>query len=160
MGGWHMRMTWGQEVFYDSFQWTPASALSLPTVWSLWGSLGMARCWEMSTLPAGYMSDIGKQQWITGFHCVWSVVGWLIVCIPRWQLSLSRPIQSDQLLIADQMIPPSGREHSHGKTQYIPGEQVLVLKVSRLWKIYFHLCFPRNANFRAKNKGQPKHSVH
>ena len=84
----------------------------------------------------------------------------MVDSIPRWQLSLSRPIQSDQLLIADQMIPPSGREHSHGKTQNIPGEQVLVLKVSRLWKIYFHLCFPRNANFRAKNKGQPKHSVH
>ena len=24
------------------------------------------------------------------------------------------------------MIPPLGREHSHGKTQYIPGKQVLV----------------------------------
>ena len=47
-----------------------------------WGNRGMARCQEMSTLPARYIpqrSDIGKQQWVTGFHGVWSVVGWLIV---------------------------------------------------------------------------------
>ena len=25
-------------------------------------------------------SAIGEQQWVTGFHCVRSVVGWLIVC--------------------------------------------------------------------------------
>ena len=24
-------------------------------------------------------SDIGEQQWVTGLHCVWSVIGWLIV---------------------------------------------------------------------------------
>ena len=24
-------------------------------------------------------SDIGKQQWVTGFHCVWSIVVWLLV---------------------------------------------------------------------------------
>ena len=30
------------------------------------------------------------------------------------------------------MIPPLGQEHSHGKTQYIPGKQVLVSV--RLWK--------------------------
>ena len=35
----------------------------------------------------------------------------------KWQLSLSWPIQSDNLLIADWMIPPLRREHSHGKTQ-------------------------------------------
>jgi hypothetical protein len=28
---------------------------ALPTLWSLWGSPGMARCQEMSTLPAGYI---------------------------------------------------------------------------------------------------------
>ena len=51
--------------------------------------------------------------------------------VPRWRLSLSWPIQSDHLLITDRMIPPLGWEHSHGKTQYIPGKQVLV------WKIYY-----------------------
>ena len=30
------------------------------------------------------------------------------------------------LMIADRMIPPLGQEYSHGKTQYIPGKQVLV----------------------------------
>ena len=48
--------------------------------------------------------------------------------VPRRRLSLSGPILS----IADQMIPPSRQEYSHGKTQYIPGKQVLVR--SWLWK--------------------------
>ena len=78
MGGWHLRMTWSQEVCYASLHSEPASALGLLTVWSLWGNQGMARCWEMSTLPAAY-SDIGQQKWVTEFHCMWSVVRWLIV---------------------------------------------------------------------------------
>ena len=49
-------------------------------------------------------SDIIEQQWVTWFHnelslcvkCCRMVDG-----IPRWQLSLSRPIQSDHLTIAD-----------------------------------------------------------
>ena len=61
-----------------------ASALSLPTVWSLWGNLGMARCREMATLPAWYIpqcklpsaSSSGSLGFIV---CVCSVVGWLIV---------------------------------------------------------------------------------
>ena len=52
----HLGMTWGQEVCYVSLDSRPASALSLPTKWSLWGSLGMANCWDMLTLPAGYIS--------------------------------------------------------------------------------------------------------
>ena len=52
MGGWHLRMTWGQEVCYTSLHSEPGSALSLPTVWSTWGNPGVARCWEMATLPA------------------------------------------------------------------------------------------------------------
>ena len=55
----------------------------------------------------------------------------------RWQLSLSWLIQSDGLLIADLMILPFGREHSHGKTEYIPRKQVLVR--SWMWKIYYLL---------------------
>jgi hypothetical protein len=44
----------------------------------------------------------------------------------RLQLSLSWPIQSDHLSITNQMIPALEQEHSHGKTQHIPGKQVLV----------------------------------
>ena len=65
----------------------------------------------------------------------------MVDSVPRWRLSLSGPIQSDHLSIADWMIPPSGREHSHGKTQYIPGKQVLVLMVSWLWKIYLFIYY-------------------
>ena len=104
MGGWHLRMTWGQEVCYASLHSEPASALSLPTVWSLWGNPGMARCWEMSTLPAGYI----LQRKVTSASSSGSLGS--IVCVkccrmvdsvPRWWLSLSWPIQSDHLLIAD-----------------------------------------------------------
>ena len=39
----------------------------------------------------------------------------MVDSVPRWRLSLSWPIQLGHLWIADQMIPPLGREHSHGK---------------------------------------------
>ena len=85
-------------------------------------------------------SDIGEQQWVTRFHCVCEVLNCRLVdSVPRWRLSLSWPIQSDHLSIGDQMIPPSGWEHFHGKTQYIPGKKVLVR--SCLWKIYFIYYF-------------------
>ena len=61
MGGWHLRMTWGQEVCYASLHSEPVSTLSLPTVRSLWGNSGMARCQEMSTLPAKISEKLG--QW-------------------------------------------------------------------------------------------------
>ena len=130
-------MTWGQEVFHASLHSEPASALGLPTVWSLWGNPGMARCWEMSTLHAGYIpqhkvtseSSSGSLGFIVCVKCCR-----MVDSVPRWCLSLSWPIQSDHLLIADRMIPPSGQEHSHGKTQHIPGKQVLAR--SWLWKIY------------------------
>ena len=78
-------------------------------------------------------NDIGKQQWVTGFIvCVKCCR--MVDSVARWQLSLSWPIHSDYLSIADRMILPLGREHSHGKTQYIPGKQVLVR--SWQWKIY------------------------
>ena len=82
MGGWHLRMTWGQEVCYASLHSEPASALDLPTVWSLWGNPGMPRCF--STLPAGHISQRKVTSVISsgslGFIvCVWNVVGWLIV---------------------------------------------------------------------------------
>ena len=88
-------------------------------------------------------SHIGKQQWVTEFQCVLSVDCCRMVdSAPRWRLSLSWPMQSDHVLSADRMIPPSGRKHSHGNTQYIPGKQVLVR--SLLWKIY--LRYARHYN--------------
>ena len=70
----------------------------------------------------------------TGFHWVSLCVKCyrMVDIVPRWQLSLSRPTQSDHLLIADWMIPPLGWEYSRGKTQYIPVKKVLVR--SWLWK--------------------------
>ena len=47
--------TSGQEVCYASLQSELAFTLGLLTVWSLLGNLRMARCIEMSTLPAGYI---------------------------------------------------------------------------------------------------------
>ena len=118
MGGWHLRMTWVQSLFSYASQQTSVRT-GLATVWLLWGNLGMARCQEMSTLPAGYILQhkvtSGSSSGSLGF----------IVCVkccrmvPRWWLSLSWPIQSDHLSMADQMIPPMGRKHSHGKTQCI-----------------------------------------
>ena len=55
MGGWHLRMTWGQEVCYTSLHSDPPSALSLLTVWLHWGNPVVAKCWKMATLPAGYI---------------------------------------------------------------------------------------------------------
>ena len=75
-------------------------------------------------------SDIGEQQWVS--LCVKCCR--MVDSVPRWRLFLSWPIQSDHLSITDWMIPPLGRKHSHDKTQYIPGKQVLVR--SGLWKIY------------------------
>ena len=131
MGGWHLRMTWSQEFCSASLHSEPASALGSPTVWSLWGNLGVARCQEMSTLPAGYIPK-HKGTWasssgLLGFHCVWSVVGWLIVHqddnYPYPVLYSRSQIGWYRLLV---------QEPSHGKTQYIPGKQVLVR--SWLWK--------------------------
>ena len=131
-------------------------------------------------------SDIKSAS--TGFHCVWSVVRWLIVYqdgdylyhgqgfiqklhgqdfdhfwLPTYlDVDISYPKHGQKaaffdhlptssypsssfwttpntvkpLMIADRMIPPLGQEYSHGKTQYIPGKQVLMR--SRLWKIYLY----------------------
>jgi hypothetical protein len=52
---------------FTVFHSEPASALSLLTVWSLWGNPVMARCWRKSGLscwihPAA-QSTLGEQQW-------------------------------------------------------------------------------------------------
>ena len=47
MGGWYLRMTWGQEDRNASLHGETAFALSLPTVWShlgIPGWLGVERC--------------------------------------------------------------------------------------------------------------------
>ena len=54
------------------------------SVW-YWGNLGVARCREMATLPAGYIPQhkVPLHWWAAVGHwislCVCSVVGWLIV---------------------------------------------------------------------------------
>ena len=79
---------------------------------------GMARCWEMSTLPSGYIpqrkvtlvSSSGSLGFIMNFHCEWSVVGWLIVYQDSNYLY---PGQYSQTICRSQyvMILPSGREY-------------------------------------------------
>ena len=122
--------------------WPPMKCIYLKQ-YDLSMNPGMTWCREMSTLPAGYIpqhkvtsvSSSGSLGFIVCVKCCR-----MVDSVPRWQLSLSWPIQSDHLSIADQMIPPLGREHSHGKTQYISGKQVLVR--SRLWKIYYLVVLP------------------
>ena len=82
MGGWHLRMIWGQEVYYTSLNSEPASALSLPTVWS--HRAGVARCQEMATLPAGYIPQIK----MASASIVFVQCCRMVDSIPRWQLSL------------------------------------------------------------------------
>ena len=59
--------------------------------------------------------------------------------ISIWAPSISWPIQSDHLSIADRMILPLGREHFHGKTKYIPGKQVLVRSVDFFFDVFIVL---------------------
>ena len=65
MGDWVLTMTWGLEACFTVFHGEPVSALSLMTVWSLWGNPGMARCLWKSNLsrwihPAA-QSTLGEQ---------------------------------------------------------------------------------------------------
>ena len=82
-----------------------------------------------TVLPAGYIPQ-GKVTFATKSGSLGFIVcvkcRRMVDSVPRWQLSLSWPIQSDHLLIADWMILPLGLEHSHGKTQYIARKQDLV----------------------------------
>ena len=60
-----------------SLELKPASALSLPTVWSTWGNPGVARCREMATLPAGYIPQRKLPSASSSgslFHCVCEVL--------------------------------------------------------------------------------------
>ena len=79
-------------------------------------------------IPPAVQIDIGEQQWATGFHNELSLCVNCCRMVDVYQdggLSLSRPILSDcQSQIV--MILASGPEHYPGKTQYIPGKQVLV----------------------------------
>ena len=50
----------------------------------------------------------------------------MVDSVTRWGLSLLWSVQSDHLSIADRIVTPVLRKHSHGTTQYIPGKQVLV----------------------------------
>ena len=85
-----------------------------------------------------------------GFHCVCVKCCRMVDSVPRWWLSLSWPIESDHLSIPDQMIPPLGQEHSHGKTQHIPGKQVLVRSIYLFYEVISTTCFSHN--FHAPNR--------
>ena len=64
-------------VCYTSLHSEPASALSLPTVWSTLGNPGVARCQEMATLPAGYIPQRKLPSASSSgslFHCVCAVL--------------------------------------------------------------------------------------
>ena len=82
----------------------------------------------MATLPVGYIhrAKCHRQKAVGHWISLFVKCCRMVDSVPRWQLSLSWPIQLDHPLIADQMMLPSGQEHSHGKIQYIPGKQVLV----------------------------------
>ena len=80
-----------------------------------WGWIGVKRC----QLCLQDISHSSKR------HLRAAVCHWVSLCVrccrmvdsvPRWQLSLSGPILSNHLSIADRMTPPLGKEHSHGKT--------------------------------------------
>ena len=91
----------GQEVCYASFQWMPAFALSLSTVWSHRGNPGKTRCREMATLPLKYIlqhkeplaSSSGSLDFIVsevlldGWQCTVYVFSGLLW--PQWPQALS-----------------------------------------------------------------------
>ena len=76
MGSWVLRMTWGLEACFTVFHSEPASALSLLTVWSLWGNPGMARCWRKNNLicwihpeaQSSKASSSGICWWVSTVH--------------------------------------------------------------------------------------------
>ena len=49
----------------------------------------------LSRIHSAAQSDISKQQWVTGFHCVCVKCCRMVDSVPRWRLSLSRQMQSD-----------------------------------------------------------------
>ena len=114
--------------------------------------LSIHRDGYVSTLPAGYipqrkMTSASSSRSMGSIVCVKCCM--MVGSVPRWQLSLSWRIQSDHLLIVDWMLLPLGLEHSHGKTQYIPGKQVLVR--SRLWIFLIFLLSINNLQIMLPN---------
>jgi hypothetical protein len=90
-----------------------------------WGWLGVKRC-QLCLQDTSRNAKRHRRAAVCHWVSLFMKCCRMVDSEPIWQLSLSRPIQSDHLSIADRMIPPLGREHFHGKTQYIPGKQVLV----------------------------------
>ena len=84
-----------------TFSWGPEDNCS-GGVWLKNNVLFVCFCWQLlkrnhdyqywwkkwqlclrDTSRSAKYHPVGEQQCVTGFHCVWSVAGWLIV--PRWQ---------------------------------------------------------------------------
>ena len=81
------------------------------------GELGVERfqlCLQDTSRSTKWHRRAAVGQWVSLYVKCCRMVD----SAPRSQLSLSWPIQSDHLLIADWMISPLGQEHSHEKTQY------------------------------------------
>ena len=148
---------WGWLEVRSSSHSKPASALGSPTVWSLWRNPRMARCWAMSILLSGYIlqckvtspSSSGSLGFTTNFHCVWSVVGWLMVYQDGNYLYPGRYTQTIWQSQIMMILLPSGWEYYHGKTKYIPGKQILVR--SWLWKTKSEIFGPNVADKYSSN---------
>ena len=76
-----------KEACYASLHSEPTSVLGLTTVWSLWRKTGMARCQDMSTLPAGYI----LQRKVPSASSIWSLG--FIVSVQCCRLVDSVPIR-------------------------------------------------------------------
>ena len=79
--GWGL---WGIPFYSYLLSTTQIPTVKVPPVESCGGLFSKNRIWWFVWFHPAAQSDISEQQWVTGFHCVWSVVGWLIV----YQLSI------------------------------------------------------------------------
>ena len=80
---------------------------------SAWGNMGLARFWEMAYIPQFKVPSASSSGSLS-----------FIVCLKCCRMVDSVPIRHTISILW--MIPPLGWKCSHGRTQYIPGKQVLV----------------------------------
>ena len=72
-----------------------------------WGWLGVKRC-QLCLQDTSRSAKRHRQTAVCHWVSLFMKCCRMVDSEPIWQLSLSRPIQSDHLSIADQMIPPLG----------------------------------------------------
>ena len=71
MGGWVLRMTWGLEACFAVFHSESAFALSLLTVWSLWGTQGWLGVGERVVWAVGYIQQFKAHLKSRSGICWW-----------------------------------------------------------------------------------------